>query len=70
MKTNQVIIDRLADALTYYRENKPGPLQQRRFLKDVAVKFGFSQKIMERAVRMMAGVDVSKDLVSLSREPS
>jgi len=53
-------INRLAEALTYYRENKPqNPNQQRRVIEHTALKFGLSLKLMLKAIHIMSGVDVT-----------
>lgn len=53
-------INRLAKALTYYRENRPSdPRFLTKHVEHVAIRFGFSMKLMRGAVQMMSGVDAA-----------
>ncbi len=53
-RTREEIIDLMAEAITYYRENCPA-VPTRKFLEEVAIKFSLTSKVMRTLVQMDAG---------------
>lgn len=55
-KKRQRAIDRMAEAITFYREHEPtGFEQQVKLIQSLAYRYGFSLKTMTAAIHMMAG---------------
>jgi hypothetical protein len=58
MTKNEERINRLADALTYYRERRPSdPRWLQRHLQTTARRFNIAIPLMRRAVTMMREVE-------------
>jgi predicted amidophosphoribosyltransferase len=49
------VIDRLASALTFYRENEPDVRQQAKFISNLAIRYALPRKSLVQALLLMSG---------------